>query len=636
VIGAGAVFVSGCVSRTSGVRKKQARPVPRHRTRHSAGTTTTTPPKPTTTQPQSGLLKWSDPATWGGKVPGQGDLATIDKPVLLDVDTQVHGVKIGVAGQLVFDPDKSHTLTSTANVVVKGALRMRPKSVAVHHLLAFAGIDEGNFEGGDTHMVMDSDVGLWIVESGILDAVGAEKTAWTNLTAAANAGAASITVDAADGWQVGDEIVVTPTEAFDYGDHYQHHDRRVVTGVSGTQVKLDKPLDHNHPFVTLRAGLTHRPEVLNLGRNVRIEGQPDARAHVIQLHGMKPQTISWVGLRHLGPTGVLGRYALHFHMCEDGTRGTKVDGVVAYDIDNHGFVPHLSHGVTFTDCIVHQGRRQAFWWDEAGAGQQSGDVPSHNTVYDHCVASRIDYGSGDGEPHSNAGFFMGAGKGSIARKCVAVGVAGRSEGATGFQWSAGSNDEKNPWIFEDNLSHNNTHSGLFYWQNNAPKTIVDRFHVYNCAQGLYAGSYINLVSYRDCVAYGCEEYGLNVRATPSGVGGGQTITYDGMYIDQAGHGDFGVLIQEHTLSDDVVTKFTGCTFKGAKKAQIGFPSGGDLRQMYDFVDCTFDGNAFWIAEGVPANSQIRVQGGNLGSIMVHPPGGPGTAKPQWNGSVTAA
>src|SRR5262245_18069086 len=29
---------------------------------------------------------WSDPASWGGQVPGQGDQAMVSRPILLDVD----------------------------------------------------------------------------------------------------------------------------------------------------------------------------------------------------------------------------------------------------------------------------------------------------------------------------------------------------------------------------------------------------------------------------------------------------------------------------------------------------------------------------------------------------------------------
>jgi hypothetical protein len=581
------------------------------------------------------LARWSDPATWGGKVPGAGDRATVTRPVLLDVDARVKGVLIQAGGQLVFDPATTHTLTSTANVVVQGTLRMRPSSAGVQHLLVFAGVNEARFVGGPSHAVVDSDVGLWITGAGVLDAVGSSKTAWTHLAAATAAGAGSITVDQARNWRVGDEIVVTPTERHDYGDHFKHHDRRKIKAISGTTVTLDRALSYAHPFVTVKPGVTHKAEVLNLTRNVRIEGTATGRAHVMQLHGTKPQTLGWLALRYMGPRQVLGRYALHIHMAGDGSRGSTVTGAVAADSANHAFVPHLSNGIGFTDCLVHDSLNDAFWWDLAGDGQESGDVPSHDILWDRCVASFIQHLDGE-EAHSNSGFSMGAGKGNVARRCVATGVSGRSEGATGFQWGAGSNDETNPWVFEDNLAHNNTHSGLFYWQNNAPKTTIDRFTAYNCGQGIYAGSYINLVSYRDCTVYGCADWGLNVRATPSGVSGPTTITYDGMYIDQAGRGEYAVLIQEHTLSDDKVTVFTKGTFKGATKAQVGFPSGGELRQMYDFVDCTFSGNALWVARGVPANSQIRLIRSNVGSVSVHPTGGPGTAKPAWNATATPA
>jgi hypothetical protein len=351
------------------------------------------------------------------------------------------------------------------------------------------------------------------------------------------------------------------------------------------------------------------------------------------MHSTVPQTVSYVGLRHLGPYEVLGRYSLHFHMGYDDVKGSKVEGVVAYDTGNHALVPHLSNGITFHDCIVHGSYKDAYWWDPAGDGQEAGDVPSNEIVYDRCVASFIDHGEGE-DAHSNSGFMMGAGAGSIARNCVAAGVKGKSEGATGFVWHAGSNDETHPWVFEDNIAHNNTHSALFYWQNNAPKTIVDRFVAYNCGQGIYAGSYMNLVSYRACIVYACNDWGLNVRATPPA--GDETITFEDMYVDQAGRSDYAVHIEEHTLSDDKVTVFTNGLFKGANKAQVGFPTGGELRQMYDFVNCTFEGNAFWVEEGVPADSQITVEGGNLGSLNVHPPGGPGQAKAEWNGSTTPA
>src|SRR5207244_2376540 len=63
------------------------------------------------------VKRWSDPATWGGRVPGPKDVARIRSRVLLDRSTQVAGVHIAPGGHLIFDPSKSRTLRSTGNVV---------------------------------------------------------------------------------------------------------------------------------------------------------------------------------------------------------------------------------------------------------------------------------------------------------------------------------------------------------------------------------------------------------------------------------------------------------------------------------------------------------------------------------------
>ena len=597
--------------------------------------TTTTAAPTTTAAAAPGMALWSDPASWGGAVPGEGDVATVKQPVMLDVDAKVAGVEIEAAGELVFDPTKSHTLTSSANVVVHGALRMRPGAADVHQVISIVGVDEGRYVGGETEVPQDTDVGVWVLHSGVVDLLGAEKTAWTHLGTAAEAGATTIAVDAADGWQVGDEIVVTATEApHENSEHFMHFDRRVIAAVDGKSITLEQPLEHGHPNVTVREGVTHRAEVLNLTRNVRIEGTPEGKSHITILHGQVPQKVGWVGLRHVGPKEVLGRYAFHFHMGNDAVRGSTVDGLVAYDSANHAFVPHLSNGVTYRDCIVHDSADHAYWWDPAGDGQQAGDVPSHDIVWERCVASSVAAGR---DAHATTSFMMGAGRGNACKGCVATGGSGASEGATGFRWGSGSNDETNTWVFEDNVTHNNSHSGLFFWQNNAPRTIIDRHTIYHCGQGIYAGSYINLVSYRDCVVYGCSDWGLIIAATPMQglTSPDETVTYENMYVDQLGAGEYAVYVEGHQLTGDHVTMITNGTFKGARKAAVGFPDGGEIRQMYDFVDCTFEGNAFWFGEGVPVDSQIRVRGGNLGSLDVHPPGGPGERRAEWNGSATS-
>ena len=402
---------------------------------------------------------------------------------------------------------------------------------------------------------------------------------------------------------------------------------------------LDKPLRYPHPTVTVRPGVIHRAEVLNLSRNVLIQGTPGGRSHLAMLGAQRAQQIGFVGLRYMGPRQgeeeVIGRYAIHFHLNYDGSRGSVVDGVVAYDSTGHGFAAHLSNGVTFRDCIAHDMIDDAFWWDLSVDGGRD-LVPSHDTLYERCVAHFVK--SGGNSKFNLTGFLMGAGEGNIARGCVATGIEGGAESSAGFHWPSHSRD-KNTWIFEDNLAHNNKNSGIYFWQNGVPRTIVDRFTAYHTGQGIFAGSYTNLVSYRDCTIYACRKAGLIISALPSREGRrtGETITYEGMYIDQRSLSEFAVEITKHIArgGEDRITLVQGGTFMGGRVAQIGIPDGGKHPQLYDFIECTFGGNAFWLGEGMPELTELRVEGGRE-SFVVRPADQPGEARPEWNATVTKA
>jgi hypothetical protein len=617
----------------------------RHHPRHQGGDTEPEPTVPQPDEPPVVLSEdlptalWSDPASWGGQVPGQGDQAVVTQPILLDVDARVAGVRIENAGDLVFDPRVSRQLRSSENVVVAGRIRMRPGSPAIVHDLTFVDVDENRFMGGHSEAPMDTDVGVWVIGNGVLDVQGSPKTSWTNLTGAVDSGARTITVADATGWRVGDEVVVTPTEPTSVAEHWLHHDRRTVTGVSGNQVSLDSPLTYPHPAVTVRPGVTHVAEVLNISRNALIQGTPDGRSHVIMLGAARPQNIANLGLRYMGPRKndeeVLGRYAIHFHTNYAGSVGSVVQGVVAYDSTGHGFAAHLSDGVTFRECVAHDMVDDAFWWDLSVSGEGRDLVPSNGITYERCVAHFVK--SGTNSKFNLTGFLMGAGDGNVARGNVAVGIQGGAESSTGYHWPSHSRNNR-VWTFEDNLAHNNRHSGVYFWQNGVPRTIVDRFTVYHSGKGIFAGSYANLVSYRDCTIYACDSAGLTISALPSREGErtGETITYENMYIDQAGLTEYAVEITKHISrgDSDRVTSITGCTFKGGNRAQVGLPDGGNHPQLYDFENCTFEGNAFWLGNGLPEATHLQVNGAD-GSYVVRPADQPGEPRPAWNATISA-
>ena len=77
--------------------------------------------------------KWSDPTTWGGKIPTDADLPFISAGhvVVYDLSTStVAGLTISAGSTLKFEPSKSATLQSSKNIVVQGSLEMIPSSAS--------------------------------------------------------------------------------------------------------------------------------------------------------------------------------------------------------------------------------------------------------------------------------------------------------------------------------------------------------------------------------------------------------------------------------------------------------------------------------------------------------------------------
>ena len=492
---------------------------------------------------------WSDPSTWDGRVPSQDDVAVIERSVVLDRDVRVAGLLVEPGGDLVFDPDASRTVESTGNVVVRGRLSMQPSSPREIHRLMFRGVDEDAFVGGGMDVV-GSDVGLWVMNRGVLQLVGSSRRPWTRAAGQVPQGAVDVALqDDPHGWQVGDELVITPTvppTGDDPSSAAGAYDYTRIKAISGRTVRLSSPTRFDHPVVNV-IGKPFGAEVLNLSRNVRIQGTRLGRSHVF-IRSRNRQVIKDTAFRHLGPRQradgatefVLGRYGLHFHMCFDSSRGSVVSGVVVRDCGSHAFVPHLSNGVSFIDCISHNTFEDAYWWDDAPDTRTSGD-PTHDVLYSRCVASlaRSDPAF---RGYRLTGFFLGRGKGNVARDCVAVGIRGNAD-ASGFIWPEGS---EGVWEFQDCLAHNNAVNGIFAWQNTDRVHVIDRFVAYhNGNAGIEHGAYLNAYVYRDTTLVGNAEAGVQLHAESTDPG---DLRFERTTIDGVGITRYGFLAFEATLN----------------------------------------------------------------------------------------
>lgn len=591
-----------------------------------AGLAIAAPPLLTSAEPRRETGRWSDPATWGGSVPSEGDIAIVAAPVVLDVDVRVAGVVIQPEGQLTFLPRRDVRLETTGNVVVSGRLSMRPEDSRADHRIVFVGVDEASFVGGGMD-VLQSDVGLWVIDAGVLDLAGSRKLAWTRTANEIRAGATTIRLrEDPTGWRAGDELVLTPTLSPTRPDHHLAYDSVTVKAIDGRTVKLSAPTRFAHPRVTVGRGHVLTAEVLNLTRNVGIEGTADGRAHVF-IRSRRAQKIRNVSVRYMGPrqlhdeysTGVLGRYPLHFHDCENGSRGSIVMGVVARECGNHAFVPHQSHGVRFRDCIAHDVFDDAFWWDPVPAF-------TDDTVFDQCLASLV-----RSDPpvrgYRLTGFQLGAANGNIARGCVAVGVQGNST-AAGFVWpesTAGS------WTFQDCVAHNNNVHGIFVWQNNGLAHPITRFVGYhNGGAGISHGAYKNGYHYSDSILFANARSSLELHALSRA---DRQLTFRNLFMDQGDLTPHCVVTAEHGLPAELPVLFQGCDLRGHTHSAFAFLADATNPEFFDIFDCTFEGNEFWLGDDIHADSLIHVRDAVHGDIQLRPVDQPGQPRPKWNASV---
>ncbi len=505
------------------------------------------PPPPPPPAPVVGGLPWSDPKSWpNNQVPAPNSPVVISgRTIVLDTNVSVAGLTVEPSGGLVFDPNRSVTLTSTHNVITSGLWRSRPASPSIHHRLKFMGILESKFVGGGLNPVA-SDVGFWVMGPARLDVSGSVKTPWLRAAGSIAAGTDTITLESAPaGWQVGDDIVICPTEAPTVGTpFYTGFDTGKVKSISGTTLVIDTLTARAHPKVNN----LWSAEVLNLTRNVHVEGEVGKRSHIF-IRGERPFTFEYVEGRYLGvprfSVGTVsnnGRYGIHIHHMEDASRGSMNRGCVMRDGENHAYAPHLSHGIDQSYCIAYNTAEEAFWWDPSGGGASSGPDdpqpfdPTHDCSWRFTVAART---RGETEP-DHAGHSLGVGKGNDVSGAVAVGMqAGKL--SAGALWPAvRSKADPLPnmgiWKFENYIAHNNRAYGLRVWQNDDDVHPVGPgvacYH--NGLEGVRHGAYANRYHYRGVVCYGNGGLAaLESNALSKRQPGGQMI-FEDLVLDGAG------------------------------------------------------------------------------------------------------
>ncbi|MEM9960582.1 MAG: G8 domain-containing protein [Pseudomonadota bacterium] len=337
---------------------------------------------------------WTDPATWGGKVPGPNALVFVPQDVAVTYDVapgaEVPLYSVFVQGALDFATDQS------TRMVVDSLLTDPGSRLTIG--------EEGDIiGGGDTAEIVirddmqPADRRPWdpgeftkgIVTMGDVAIAGEAKTAKLTLAENAEAGDTFITLAAApDGWAAGDTLVLQGT-FFDAGgshtDNTVYHDEelvidRIAGQVDGTVRVFFTNLDTGEN--TLQFDHIHPEEVeaniyaANLTRSVTIRsnageaslpengGDVHDRGHVMFMHNddVAVHDAAFVDLGRTDKSelasddNVKGRYSLHFHRtgAEDiASDPAEAVGVVVQGSSGWGIAHHQSH-LNIIDSVVFE------------------------------------------------------------------------------------------------------------------------------------------------------------------------------------------------------------------------------------------------------------------------------------------
>lgn len=330
----------------------------------------------------TGSGRWSEPASWeSGKVPTRNAKVQIraGHRILYDVKSAEVIRTIHVAGILSFAINRDTEL----NV---GLIKIQPGVEATED-----GFDcDGHEAGADSDGAMPAlEVGtpsaplppqhralirLHYVEGlnkdscpaivccgGRMDFHGAPMSrTWVKLGATARALERAVTLaEAVQGWRTGDKIIVTATRR-DERRRQSFTEQVAVAALDGAQLVLDRPLMHEH-----LGGAEYAGEVANLSRNVVIESaDPNGiRGHTMYHRGSSG-SISFAEFRHLGKEGVLGKYALHYHLARSTMRGSYVLGASIWDSRNRWLTIHGTNYLIVRDCVGYGSVGHGFFLED--------------------------------------------------------------------------------------------------------------------------------------------------------------------------------------------------------------------------------------------------------------------------------
>ena len=329
---------------------------------------------------------WSDPATWGGTVPPAGSNVVIPAGMSVIIDTDINPAALTVNGAV--DVARKNINITSGYILVPGG-----KFTAGTVAEPFANYLTITLTGADRAATPMGGRVFGAMAGGKIELIGKIPAAtWTMLNATAQAGDTSLTLEAAPGWSVGDEIIVTSTST-----DYLQTEKRTITAISGTAVTLDAPLAHAHNGVitTIPHNVTgvpttidERAEVGLLTHRIKIQGATGIAGiedsetngyggHMMIMDAASSAIVQGVELYNMGQRGILGRYPIHWHNVGDGGANSYIKSSSAHKTFNRGMTVHKTNKLTLSDNVLYDTFGHGVFIED---GKEVKNVFTHNLV----------------------------------------------------------------------------------------------------------------------------------------------------------------------------------------------------------------------------------------------------------------
>ncbi|MEM1000376.1 MAG: G8 domain-containing protein [Bacteroidota bacterium] len=350
---------------------------------------------------------WTDPNTWtGGNVPTNLAKVLIPSGKTLTVDGEVATrIKIiRIQGKLAF--------VTTANTALKVETIVQDMTGELEIGTPTGPIPQGTTckitiidEGDIVLSTAQFEKGLTLMGKTVIH--GAAKDSWKRVATNPSLGATNVQLESApSGWQTGDRIVITGTDAVTVtGDEVA-----TIASISGSTVTFTQPLAKSHDHAPAPDLRVH---VANLSRNVVIESENGTsnngrdRGHVMFMHTLDAN-VRYLRLHRMGrtrkdvpvddwyinesdqfvtgpKTNIRGRYSMHFHRggVSPNLTPARVTGCVVEDdpgwaYANHSAFVHFDNNVSYN---VIGGGFQTEAGDELGSFTNNIAIRTVNTAF---------------------------------------------------------------------------------------------------------------------------------------------------------------------------------------------------------------------------------------------------------------